>query len=79
MVMGLHDGYVLPYRFLWDQMVETEDHHAYATCHYLVFPNTIFLFQPAINTLNIMLAWPTWWARPSSSSTCWPDLGRIPA
>jgi phenylpropionate dioxygenase-like ring-hydroxylating dioxygenase large terminal subunit len=58
MVMGLHDGYVLPYRFLWDQMVETEDHHTYATCHYLVFPNTIFLFQPAIDTLNIMLAWP---------------------
>ncbi|MDQ2647996.1 MAG: aromatic ring-hydroxylating dioxygenase subunit alpha [Actinomycetota bacterium] len=56
--MGLHDGYFLPYRFLWDQMQATEDHHQYATCHYLVFPNTIFLFQPAIDTLNIMVAWP---------------------
>jgi phenylpropionate dioxygenase-like ring-hydroxylating dioxygenase large terminal subunit len=57
-VMGLHDGYFLPFRFAWDQMVETEDHHRFATCHYLVFPNTIFLFQWPIDTLNIMVAWP---------------------
>jgi phenylpropionate dioxygenase-like ring-hydroxylating dioxygenase large terminal subunit len=57
-VMGLHDGYFLPYRFAWDAMVETEDHHTYCTSHYLAFPNTIFLFQPAIDTLNLMLAWP---------------------
>ena len=57
-MMGLHDAFILPYRQTWDDIVETEDHHKYATCHYLAFPNTIFLFQGPLGLLNIMIAWP---------------------
>lgn len=57
-IMGIHDAFILPFRETYDEIVRTNDHHSYATCHYLAFPNSIHLVDKRRDTMNLMLAWP---------------------
>ena len=41
-----HSMYVVPFRAQLAELFETEDHIRTATCHYLVFPNSIFNCNP---------------------------------
>lgn len=41
-----HSMYVVPFRDRLAELFETEDHIRTATCHYLVFPNSIFNCNP---------------------------------
>ncbi len=57
-IMGKHDAFILPFRDTYDEIERTNDHHAFATCHYSAFPNAIYLANKRADTCNLMIAWP---------------------